>query len=108
MSSNDMFESLILKGFVEVAGIDAQSGEFLYSFTDLGRKELPNLQRIIDEEFNKDIMSLWELGIIEMNVSDSNPTVKLTERAFDDEAVSALSQELRVSLQVIMNALRIQ
>ncbi len=103
-----MFESLILKGFVEVAGIDAQSGEFLYSFTDLGREELPNLQRIMDEEFNKDIMSLWELGILEMNISDSNPSVKLTELAFDNEVIAGLSQELRVSLQIIMNALRIQ
>jgi DNA-binding PadR family transcriptional regulator len=108
MSSSDMFESLILKGFVEVAGIDAQSGEFLYSFTDLGREELPNLQRIMDEEFNKDIMSLWELGILEMNISDSNPSVKLTERAFDNEVIAGLSQELRVSLQIIMDALRIQ
>jgi hypothetical protein len=108
MSSSDMFESLILKGFVEVAGIDAQSGEFLYSFTDLGREELPNLQRIMDEEFNKDIMSLWELGILEMNISDSNPSVKLTELAFDNEVIAGLSQELRVSLQIIMNALRIQ
>jgi hypothetical protein len=108
MSSSDMFESLILKGFVEVAGIDAQSGEFLYSFTDLGREELPNLQRIVDEEFNKDIMSLWELGILEMNISDSNPSVRLTELAFDSEVLAGLSQELRVSLQIIMDALRIQ
>jgi hypothetical protein len=103
-----MIEGLILKGFIEVSGIEAESGEFLYSFTDLGREELPNLQRIMDEEFNKDIMSLWELGILEMNVSDSNPKVKLTERAFDNEIVSALSQELRVSLHIIMDALRIQ
>jgi hypothetical protein len=108
MDSEDMLDDLILKGFVEVAGIDPRNGEMLYSFTNAAKQSIPEISNRFEEEFHKDIMFFWENGIVEMNVFETNPTIRITEKAFDEGVLSSLSRDQIHSLQIIVQALRIE
>lgn len=105
---DEMLENLILKGYVEPAGIDIKSGEVLYSFTDLAKKEMPGVQEQFEEEFHKNIMFFWEKGMLDMNVFEANPTIRLSPMAFDPEVTAKLNTEQLQALNIIIEALRIQ
>lgn len=105
-SQSDAFDQMILDGLVEVSGIDPD-GQFLYSFTPKMVEEYPAIARLSDELFLADIHRLWELGFVLMNIDDPNPTVSLSEKAFDRDAVDSLSEELKLMLNILKNAMRI-
>ena len=107
MDSEDMLDDLILNGFVEAAGFDSSTGEMLYSFTAAARQRLPEMQSRFEEEFHKDIMFFWENGIVEMNVFETNPVIRITEKAFDERVLLSLSNDQVHSLQIIIKALKI-
>jgi hypothetical protein len=44
------------------------------------------------------MMSLWQNGFITMDVTEINPMVNLTEKAFDQISVSELDQNQRHTL----------
>lgn len=94
-------EDLILSGAVEPAGIDSETGEMLYSFTNKLKDVSPLLAREVDNMFNEHVMKLWEIGILRMNVMDENPIVRLTEKAFNKEIVEALDEDLKHTLKEI-------
>lgn len=101
------FDELLLAGAVEVSAINEETGEFLYSFTDKILDIAPELAEQADRIFHLQVMYLWEQGYLSMDVSIENPTVSLTDKSFDEVAVSRLSQELRQTLNLIINAMRI-
>lgn len=103
---DDLFESLILSGAVEVAGIDSETGEMLYSFTPKLSETHPGLARAADEHFHSQMMALWVKEMISMDVSSQNPTVRLTEKAFDEDALQELTPMEKESLSLIMQALK--
>ena len=105
---DDTLEQFILKGYVEVSGIDSKTGNILYSFTDLARKEMPHLERQFEEEFHRNIMYFWEQGFLDMNVFEENPIIRLNPKALDRDVVETLSVEQLQALKIIINALRIQ
>jgi hypothetical protein len=105
--SEDSLDQLILDGLVEVAGIDLESGDMLYSFTDKAKNEIPEIQREAERFFNSIIMYFWETGFISVNVDDPNPVVSLNAKAFDHDEVAKLSLEMKNALNVIKDALRI-
>jgi hypothetical protein len=105
---DEMLEHLILQGYVEVAGIDPDTGDMLYSFTDLAKTQMPHLERQFEEEFHKNIMFFWEAGALDMNVYEENPKIRLNPLALSDEFMSSLSTERKQALKIILDALRIQ
>jgi hypothetical protein len=106
--SDDYVEYLILNGYVEVAGIDPETQEFLYSFTDEARNTVPGLQQQLNEEFYELIVYLWEHGFISMDIESESPRVALTPKALNQYEVSKLPQAYRHALMTIIEALRIQ
>jgi hypothetical protein len=95
-------EELILNGVVEVAGIDAKSGEFLYNFTPKLRELMPELWNERLDFIYKEIMYFWENGFIEAEDIDGvNPVVLLTELADDESAISELPEDKQESLREI-------
>jgi hypothetical protein len=100
-------EDLILKGAVEVSAYDPDSNEFLYSLTEKAAEISPDLVRRADQIFHMEIMALWEAGFINMNPSSANPVVSLSERALDNDALETLPRELRNTLALITEALKI-
>jgi len=104
-NSEESIEYLILNGYIEVAGIDKTSGDFLYSFTEEAKTIIPDLRRQLDEEFYKSIVYLWERGFLEMDIDSDNPVVSLKDKALDPDAVFALPEEHRNAMMNIIDAL---
>lgn len=85
--------NLIDKGAVAFEGLD-ENGEPLYRFTEKLQEVAPELYQLHTQMLNTEIMALWEKGFVEMDLFDPNPTVKLSEKAFDINAVKELNDTL--------------
>ena len=105
--SEDMLDQLILDGIVEPAGLDMDTGEMLYAFTEKGKNEIPAIRKEAEKYFDSVIMYFWENGFISMDVAEKNPTITITEKALDPDAIAKLSSEMKQALTVIKDALRI-
>jgi hypothetical protein len=104
---DSFLDKLILDGVVEPSGVDSETGEILFSFTDKMKDEYPTMYQKMLGEFHKDVYSLWEQGFLDIDVTQLNPIVTVTDRALDSKQVSSLPDQLRVQLEIILNALRI-
>jgi len=95
-------EELVLSGVVEVSGIDSDSGEFLYSFTNNINDIVPDFMQKRLNFVKNEVDFFIELGFIEMNNPKSkNPIMFLTDKAFDEEEISSLSKRKQSSLDEI-------
>ncbi len=94
-------EDLILSGAVEPAGLDPETGEMLYTFTNKLGDVHPALAREVENMFDSHVMKLWELGMVSMNVMEKNPMIKLTPKAFDIELIKSLDEEVSYTLKEI-------
>lgn len=101
----DFIDDLILQGAIEPVAYDAEAGEMLYSFTDKLQEIDPRMYQLITNEFHSIIMELWELGILEINFMESNPTVRLTEKAFDEDVISKLTNVQNSVLNEVIRAM---
>lgn len=106
--SDDYLEYLILNGYVEVSGVDKETGEFLYTFTEAARQKIPGLQDQLNDEFYSLIVYLWEHGFISMDIESKNPRVSLNAKALDENEVNGLPYIYKAALLTIIDALRIQ
>ena len=85
-------EDLILQGALEVSGIDIDSGEPLYNFTDKMKNVNPRLHDENSKYFTAEVLSLWEHDFISMDVTMKNPIVSLTPKAFDKSQIDKNGQ----------------
>lgn len=102
---DDAFEELILSGAIEISGIDEQSGEMLFNFTEKLRDVDPKLYDKMTDFFHQELMRLWEKGFISMDITQKNPTVSLTQKALDEIEISSLTIDQRVHLEDIIKKL---
>lgn len=103
-----MIDKLILSGAVEVAGVDSETGDFLYQFTNKLKDVSPELYHEHVNHVNGELMRLWEKGLIAMDVASDNPIVTLTPLAFDEEILSTLSKEDRWGIEELKRLLKIK
>jgi hypothetical protein len=89
---DEEIERLILLGALEPAGVDAETGEFLYNFTDKLADINPDLHKDISLHVYDETMYLWSHGFIDMDITSSNPIVNLGPKAFDLHAVNLLEK----------------
>lgn len=97
----DIMEKLILSGALEISGVDTETGEFLYQFTPKLKEVSPALYDEHINHVNGELMRLWEKGFLDINISDKNPIVKLTAKAFDTSELECLSKEDRWGIEEI-------
>jgi hypothetical protein len=102
---DDIIESLILNGALEVCGIDFETGEMLYNFTHKLADVDPALHSEVSSYFSREAMALWEHGFLEMDVTEANPLVRLTEKATDAQEVLKLNKEQQYTLKEIIRIL---
>jgi hypothetical protein len=99
---------LILNGAVEISGVDSETGELLYTFTPKMREILPELYKEHLQYVNEQIMHFWQMGFVEFDdMFKANPKVFLTDKAFDEEAIDALSDQDRYTLVEIKRILKV-
>ena len=97
-------DELILNGSIEVTGL-TNSGAFLYKFTDKLQETDPDLYDAIRQRMYGEIMFLWQAGFIAMDVTVDNPIVKLTDKAFDKEALEELPEQIKANLIALIRSM---
>jgi hypothetical protein len=90
---NEMIEKLILEGAMEVAGVDAENGELLYSFTPKIQQIMPQLYHDHLNRTNAEILSLWERGYVDIDFLAKEPVVTITDKSFDPVEMSKLRKQ---------------
>lgn len=106
--NNDIFEKLVLDGVIEVAGIDSETGEFLYNFTYKLKEKYPFLYDELQNYISREVMELWQFGFVEMDVTANNPIVSLTSKAFVKEEVDKLNPTLQNSIKELKRLIVIE
>lgn len=101
-----MIDNMVLSGYIEIDGIDSESGEFLYRVNPKLYEEIPDLEQRLQNAFLDEIYNLWTKGILSMDATKANPIISLTESAFDEKRVAELTVEERHTLFVVMQAMR--
>jgi hypothetical protein len=101
--NEELIERLILEGAIEVSGIDSETGNFLYQFTDKIFEIVPALHQAIMNDFENEITFFWSLGILNMDVTQDNPIVTLTPLAFEKNVIDSLTEDQRITLAYIKN-----
>lgn len=95
----DAIDYLILNKGLEVAGVDSNTGELLYSFTPKIKELMPDLYNAHINHVNQEIMALWEKGFVNVDLMSDNPIVTLTAKAFDNKELEGLSPEHKWGLE---------
>ena len=77
-------------------------GRANYSFTDKVKQVLPEMLEKRIKVIHGKILFFWKMGFIDIDdPRNSNPTVMLSEKAFDEDAVMSLPEERRLELEHI-------
>lgn len=101
-------ETLIMNGIIEIAALDPETGEFLYTFTNKVKEKMPELYKAHMTSVHAEIMYFWEKGFVNLTQWESpNPIVSLTEKAFDNASLLSLSIEKRQVLEELKRILRV-
>lgn len=103
--SNEELESMILDGLVEFAGIDTESGEFLYSFTPKMYQQNPEVLMESILHIKKDLEVLMNAGFLFVDLEEENPSIFLTGRHLEEGAIQELSPEHQKMLNFIVSIL---
>jgi len=101
----DSVDYLLLNGGLQVAGIDS-SGEFLYTFTPKIQELMPKLYEEHINDVNKNILKLWEMGFLEMNLMENDPTITISKKSLDIKQISNLSADDQWHLNEIKRLLK--
>ena len=104
----EIIDKLILSGALQVAGIDSETGDFLYQFTDKLKEVAPELYHEHVNHVNNELMRLWEKGFLNISMTEENPIVTLTPKALDENELSKLSKEDRWGVEEIKRLLKSQ
>jgi uncharacterized protein YjgD (DUF1641 family) len=105
-SDSELINKLILDGGIEVAAIDQETGEFLYSFTPKIKELMPNVYEEHIETVNSEVMNLWEKGFLNIDLFESDPIITITEKALNKKNVKTLSKREQWSLLEIIRLLK--
>lgn len=102
---DDAIDQLILSGALEIAGIDIETGEPMYNFTEKLIEVSPKLHEEVALYLSRETMSLWSDGFLDMDVTEKNPIVTLTAKALDEAEVNKLSKEKQYTLREIIRVI---
>lgn len=89
----EIIEHLVVSGALQMAGVDTETGEILYQFTDKLKDVMPELYDEHLNYVNSELMRLWEMGFVNMDLMSDNPIVTLAQKAFDEEQIKNLTPQ---------------
>lgn len=101
----EYIDDLILQGAIEPVAYDAEGGEMLYSFTDKLKEIDPGMHKAMAEEFYSIVMYLWEIGVLDIDLANANPMVRIAQKAFEEDVVAQLSVIQKSVLNQIIQAM---
>jgi hypothetical protein len=104
-NDDKLIEDLILRGGIQPAGIDSQTGDMLYAFTPKIKELMPELYEDHISSVNTEVMGLWEKGYINIDLFEKDPVITLSEKALNKGEVEKLSAKDQWSLHEIKRLL---
>ena len=105
-SEDELIKNLILEGALEVAGVDSETNEFLYSITPKMQEVMPDMYEDHITQVNRDILNLWEKGYVNVDFLSPNPMVTISEKGLDKNEVSKLTKPEIWALEEIKRLLK--
>lgn len=105
MDEDKFFEDLILSGALEFAGVDMETGDMLYNFTEKLKDISPELHNEFSTYVSSEVSQLWASGFLDMYITDDNPRITLTAKALDPDEVAKLDKEKQYTLKEIIRIL---
>ena len=105
-NEDELIKNLILEGALEVAGIDSENGEFLYTVTPKMQEIMPDMYEDHITQVNRDILNLWEKGYVNIDFLSANPMVTISEKGLDNDEVSKLSKPEIWALEEVKRLLK--
>lgn len=103
---NEIIDYLILNNAMEIVGVDSDTGEFLYMFTNKLKEVLPELYAEHINHVNSELMRLWEKGFVNIDFMSDEPIVTITEKALIKEELDSLSKEDLFAIKEIKRVLK--
>jgi hypothetical protein len=75
---DEIFEMLLNLGAIELMSIDGD-GEPVYRITEQCKEILPDLYYMHKNEVDEITFSLWQLGVVDINIGEKEDTVSFRE-----------------------------
>jgi hypothetical protein len=105
-SEDELIKNLILEGALEVAGLDSETGEFLYSVTPKMQEVMPDMYEDHITQVNRDILNLWEKGYVNVDFLSPNPMVTISAKGLDKNEISKLTKPEIWALEEVKRLLK--
>jgi hypothetical protein len=105
MDEFDIVDNLVLKGGLEFAGKDPETGEALYRPTDKLKDIDHKLNQELSTYFSEVTLKLWEKSFLDMDVTEEDPVVKLGPKSFNAYSIKSLPTDERLVMEEIIKAL---
>lgn len=99
---DNIFEELLLSGAVEPSGMDIETGDMLFNFTDKLKDVNPELHNEFSNYFYQEVRALWENGFLDMDILEENPMITITPKALDKKQVQQLDKDRQYTLKEII------
>ena len=105
-SEDELIKNLILEGALEVAGLDSETGEFLYTVTPKMQEVMPDMYEDHITQVNRDILNLWEKGYVNVDFLSPNPMVTISAKGLDKNEISKLTKPEIWALEEVKRLLK--
>ena len=102
LDPQEIIDSLINSGALELDAMDAKTGEMIFKVTDRMKELAPSLYDSISEQIYSDVMSLWRKRFVSLDVMGKNPEVAPTEFGLDRNNWGGLSDGEESVMNTIM------
>jgi len=91
-NEDELIKNLILEGALEVAGVDSETNELLYSITPKMQEVMPDMYEDHLKTVNRDLLNLWEKGYVNIDFFLPDPVVTISEKGVDQAEISKLTK----------------
>jgi hypothetical protein len=105
-NEDELIKNLILEGALEVAGVDSETNEFLYSITPKMQEVMPDMYEDHLTQVNKDLLNLWEKGYVNIDFFLPDPIVTISEKGLDKVEISKLTKHEIWALEEVKRLLQ--
>jgi len=105
-NEDELIKNLILEGALEVAGVDSETSELLYTITPKMPEVHPDMYEDHLTQVNRDILNLWEKGYVSIDFLLPDPIVTISEKGLDKAEVSKLTKPEIWALEEVKRLLK--
>jgi hypothetical protein len=102
LNPKEVIDALILTGALEISAMDAETGEMVFAVTEKMERVAPEIYKEILEQANRDVLSLWEKGLLLMDITLDSPEVSPSEEALDRANWINLSESEYNTMNAVM------